>query len=379
MATLREIHVALYHVLVVFTLTFTVLLAQSSKSNPLEGMQYYELDSESGIFHTLKHDPETGMIYAGGRNFLLQLDSSLQLVNKIGNEQLAADLIGCPDCPTEISNDVKIVSINRRKKYLLSCGTANHGVCHFHSLTNISTLQEIQGETPAKYMGSKASSLIYQANDHEFLFDMVYVFQEYDHSRPDEFAPHVISLRKFTSKGSVYVLDYALMNTALHQISALNIKESLRADYYMSFVYTFKHEHYLYVLMNQQKDADNRNYIQIKIARNCYGTNNDSTFSSYAEIPLSCSYKDTLYNKVLGATVIGDTLYIIAARLQRSERLSIDQTHGTLLCFQSMTMINDYFVQGIHECIASGKHNHPLWMVGSLTSCVIDNDVSKDG
>ncbi|BFZ14638.1 hypothetical protein BsWGS_17677 [Bradybaena similaris] len=306
--------------------------------------------SSNTRLHSVVINKANGMIYVGGSNALLQLDTNLNHIETLIKGPFRyASTCGLNDsCPggTLEDNEFKILEVIQGKNYLLACGTSYQGICSFHSLSNISNYIVIGGDTKHQFVGSRKSSVV-----HYLLFekkDLLYVFQEYD-GRDFAFSPQVMSLRILATNNTESTL--MLMRNLTIQFSAVDIFGQYKKEYFMQFVHTFEYEKRLYIVMNQQKNVATSDSIRIKIGRLCLAPGQDPWLRSYVEIELECKKGDVLYNLASSASMINGTLFISASRLQGSGDKIVDQTAGSVLCAVSMDRIMTTFTEVYHYCL----------------------------
>lgn len=335
-------------------------------------MASFTVDTANSPLLAVTMYPDKNMVYVGGKNILLQLDTDLKYIQQIIKEPV----IGSSSCGpyvkcengSPVDNEFKIVEISEKKKYLLVCGTSNQGTCSFHGLDNISNSVQIKGNGVSELVGSRNSSLIYfpPSDTDEFM----YVFQEYD-GRAFHFSPHVMSLRKLVTENTEYKILYTYLDRELNQISALDILENIKDKYFMQFVYVFKYKNYLYIVMNQQKDVKTSNSIRIKLGRLCL---NETLLLSYMELDLECKDGDTMYNFAKTASLSDDILFISAVQSQ-SSRNRHDQESWSVVCGFKMELVNDIFLQGFYHCLqAHGKSDSTRvdWNNDKNKNCIPD-------
>lgn len=308
--------------------------------------------SSSTHLHSVVINKPRGLIYIGGSNALLQLDTDLNHIETLNRGPFHyASTCGLNDsCPegTLKDNEFKILELIQGKNYLLACGTSYQGICSFHSLSNISNYIIIGGDTKSQFVGSRKSSLVHYLPFGEK--DLLYVFQEYD-GRDFAFSPQVMSLRELATTSTASTMKLLVNNTIVSQFSAFDIMWKYKQEYFMQFVYTFEYEKHLYIVMNQQKDVATKDSIRIKIGRLCLAPDKDSLLRSYAEIELECKKGDTPYSFASSASMLNGTLFISASRLQDSDDKKVDQTAGSLLCAESMDMVTSAFTEVYSMCL----------------------------
>ncbi|XP_059144020.1 hepatocyte growth factor receptor-like [Physella acuta] len=308
---------------------------------------------------------KSNSVYAGGRNALFQLSTDLEKISEV-------DKSPTENCENEAGcfNDIKIVQYNERKDLLLVCGTASFGSCSLHSLKNMSVFRDVGGANTGPYVGSKKSSkVVLTTKDESSTLDLIFVFHEYD-GRDFNNSPVAVSIRKLESANADPVLNYALYDPVLHQISWLDINRTIKNNYYMSFIYTFKFEGFIYFVMNQQKSLKYENEVRVRIGRIC--SQLDIKLESYVELELSCLEGDLEFNKATDAVFFENTLYISTVRLQPSNRDDIDFSKGSAICEFPIAKINDGFRQGILLCYSGSKGSQLEWPKGEELACVQD-------
>ncbi|CAG5119894.1 unnamed protein product, partial [Candidula unifasciata] len=300
--------------------------------------------STNTTLHSVVMIRKLHMVYVGGNNALIQLDTDLRHVStlKMGPFPYSPTCGPSDTCSggTLEDNEFKILEAIQGKNYLLACGTSHQGTCTLHTFSNITNYVHVGGDTKGHFVGSRKSSIVHYLPLGQT--DCLYVFQEYD-GRDLAFSPQVMSLRVLSTENTPYTMKLLRNTTSSSEFSALDIWSDYKQKYFMQFVHSFEYNKQLYVVMNQQKNISPQDSIRIKIGRLCLGPDQDVLLQSYVELELECKKGDTLYNYASSASMMHDTLFISASRLQGSSAKEVDQAAGSfagLPTYHAYTSVN---------------------------------------
>ena len=288
---------------------------------------------------TIVRDPGKGNIYIGGRNVLLQLDPNLNIIAEV---QKGGSLE---------PNDYKVLAISESKEQLLACGTADKGVCTLHSLVNISNFVKVGGAGKGHLVGSNNTAKVLLSDS-----ELLYVFHQYD-GRNLSISPPSMSLRELIEDKGTYKMLFLKDDAPAQMYSFLDVLEKYKPTYHMSFVDSFQHNQYLYVVTNQQKSVDDPDVARPMIGRKCYAA--DVIFRTYIETEIHCKNRDEIYSKVTSVAISPDDsmLYVTAARLKHRSP-DIDKSYGSVLCKSTIRDLDDILEDTIFTCFFNSLHSN---------------------
>ncbi|XP_012278173.1 plexin-B isoform X2 [Orussus abietinus] len=330
-------------------------------------------------------DPNTGRLYTGAVNRLLQMDSNLKLEEyvstgpRLDNPQCYAT--GCPSRDTTTSwmdNVNKLLLADLEAQTLIACGSLLQGACEKYKMSNISIKPEFvprsvaaNDETsstyafigPERYNPWRKTSILYVGTT--FTNN-----GEYRHDVP------AISSRNLAT------LDFA--EFTFYRQSILYIDVKYRDHFLVKYVYGFNASEYAYFVLVQKQsylpEQEELGYIS-RFARSCIS---DSNYDSYTEVTLQCSVdvgdgKQQVYNLVQDAKLavagsdlamqlgiaVGDLVFVSV--FSPSKGITNEPLPRSALCVYSLQEIETKFNENIHMCFnGSIKYRNMGYVSGPI-------------
>ncbi|KAK6175675.1 hypothetical protein SNE40_014077 [Patella caerulea] len=330
-------------------------------------MTVTEIDGESTQLQKLIADNETGEIYVGGQNILVHLNPALEIKNQVtigptnDNKNCFPFPESCHEQRTEMANDVKILEIDHRKRKLLVCGSGQQGLCHMHSLINITNLQAMDRTTITNFVGSHSSSAAFfgLVNNNSFL----YVMQTYD-KRNLSLSPLLLSTRRIEQFNHGFNISYFVDDPELDLFSGLDVHPTLKPNFYIKAIIAFSHKGYGYFLKIQEEDG----IVVTKLGRVCL---QDENYYSYLETTLACKRKN-LFNVATAAHVTDKALYVAAGK-NLKQSYEYDPNGGSAVCLFRLSDIESHFQEVVLDCYEAGNGIEPFWIFNAKTKCKQNN------
>ncbi|ESO84296.1 hypothetical protein LOTGIDRAFT_168736, partial [Lottia gigantea] len=318
------------------------------------------------ILQKIRQYNESNDLYVGGPNKLFQLSADLEVLFEVvtgptnDNRHCLPEPDVCEDYERKpTANNISVLEIDHSKKKLLVCGTGAQGLCHMHSLVNITKKQTMVHDAITNFVGSGTSSEVFfkVSNNENFL----YVMQSYD-DRSLDYSPLFLSTRRITQlpQGRGYNITYKEYDAESEVFSGLDIDIDLKPTYYMKALLSFSYKEHGFFLMEQQKLEGNPNQFVIKLGRICF---DDPVYYSYTEIELQCNYGIPVYryNVVTTALVEGKFLYYAAGRASKDSR-DYNPDSGSALCVFNLDELNSYIEEKSILCYENGEGYRPFWI-----------------
>ncbi|XP_016844903.1 plexin-B [Nasonia vitripennis] len=343
---------------------------------------YLDYNSTSLRFNHLVIDPNTGQLFAGAVNRLLQLDSDLQVKEHVitgpkhDNPQCHATGCSSTDIETSLTDNVnKLLVADLDTRTLIVCGSLFQGACEKHRMSNISL--KLQNFTfgvaandeasstyafigPARYNAWQSSNILYVGTT--FTNNA-----EYRHDVP------AISSRNLDN------LEFA--EYTFNKQSILHIDVKYRDHFLVKYVYGFNASTYAYFVLVQKQsylpEEEELGYIS-RIARSCI---TDPNYDSYTEVTLQCNVegRNESYKLVQDAKIgtassdlasqlgISAGSSIFVATFSPSKGITNEPLPKSAICVYSLQDIENKFDENIHMCFNSSiKYRNMGYISGPI-------------
>ncbi|VDP15467.1 unnamed protein product [Soboliphyme baturini] len=327
-------------------------------------------------FRKLARDLDTGYIYVGGVNHLYQLDSGMQLLQKVRNgpetDSPYCNYDGqCILSPFHYESNTKhqrnrtvsktlmdnfnqILVVYREKRVLIACGTVLQGICSVHRLDDISKTVFTDKMVPVAANMPNATTAAFVApgpkNDSVLYVGATFTFDAYR----DHF-PAVCS-RSLSDK-NMFQLTFA---GEIVSQSAMIIRNDVISDFKVQYIGGFYHDGFAYWAAVQRKSLDTGAPYVSKLLRVC---GPDARYESYSEIPLECLSTDNSNYNLLQAFHVGRLGSRVLSTLSNGGSHGPDPSKPakeSAICVFSMNDIRSAFWYNIQRCNSGiGYRNLP--------------------
>ncbi|XP_014244949.1 plexin-B isoform X2 [Cimex lectularius] len=338
-------------------------------------------------------DPVTGRVYVGGKNRIVQLDSSLNLEECVvtGPEQdsVLCHARGCdsPNIEKVLTDNVnKILVIDPQARTLISCGSILQGACEKYKLSNISVDRQFypnsiaaNDEVSSTYAFIGPEKYNMWGNSNVLYVGTTFTNNgEYRHDVP------AISSR------DLFNLEFAELSFSKQSLLRIDVK--YRDHFLVKYVYGFNSSDYAYFVIVQKQShlpgQEELGYIT-RLARVCI---NDANYDSYTEITIQCLVGEGSdqknYNLIQDAKLssAADELAIslgidpgdpiLTASFSPSKSITNEPVSHSAVCVYSMADIEAKFNENIHLCFnGSNKYRNMPYVSG----LILDGDCPQAG
>lgn len=311
--------------------------------------------SSPTIINTVVQDPQTGRIYLGAVDAILQLNSDLKLesTSQTGPKK------DSPNCTPPITvhcteavdthNINKLLLVNSANGTLVVCGSIYRGICSLHNLSNVEHVvyfSDTKGEKTYVATPDRSVSVVgVMANfTKDKVLSVFLVGQGYGSSD----SVKLVSTRLLQTNGDMDIFEN-IVETSTVQAGPYMQR------YQHDFRYAFKHKGHIYFLFSRAADSTDNRKLSF-VARLC---DNDQNYYSYTELQLNCSM-DNVYNKVQAA-YLASPGSVLAQNLSSSGTLPEDdkvlfavfsKADGleSALCMYPLSSINRRLKEAVESC-----------------------------
>ncbi|BES90369.1 Plexin B [Nesidiocoris tenuis] len=330
----------------------------------------------------LTQDPDTGKVYVGGLNRIVQLGPDLKLEECVvtGPKEDSA-LCHARGCDAEVEKSLtdnvnKILVIDTQARTLISCGSVLQGACEKFKLSNIS-----------------APSIFYPrslaAND-EFASTYAFIGPEhYDNSRKNvlyvgtTFTNNGEYRHDVPAMSSRNLFDLKVAELSFSKQSLLRIDVKYRDHFLVKYVYGFNSSDYAYFVIVQKQShlpgQEELGYVT-RLARVCI---NDANYDSYTEITIQCAVnvgtESRNFNLIQDAKLsnVGEEVAnllgidpndpVLIASFSPSKTITNEPLQQSALCVYSVADIEAKFNENIHMCFnGSIKYRNMPYISGLI-------------
>ncbi|XP_075218769.1 plexin B isoform X1 [Lycorma delicatula] len=350
-------------------------------------------DNCSARLNHLALDHNTGKVYLGGVNRLIQLDSSLNLeecvVTGPKEDSALCHARGCdsPEIEKSSTDNVnKILVLDSDSRTIIACGSVLQGACEKYKVNNISS--------PSQFIPMSIAANDEMSSTYAFIgpedynrwgpSNVLYVgttFTNNGEFRHD--VPAIASRRLY----NLEIAEYSFSKQSL-----LRIDVKYRDHFLVKYVYGFNSSDYAYFVIVQKQShlpgQEEMGYVT-RLARVCI---NDANYDSYTEVTLQCLVKSggqtVNYNLIQDAkvTASGDDLavglgidsgdFILVGSFSPSRSITNEPLSKSAICIYSMVDIEAKFNENIHMCFnGSTKYRN----MGYVSGLILDGDCPKAG
>lgn len=374
--------------LFVLLTTFSFYMSGDCNSVPFST---FNVESGSQLYQ-VEVSRTTGHVYVGGQNTLLHLTPNLQPVNEFTmgpepdsplcppvtpvcnrNKTMTPPVDTCNHTRTMRDNNIKVLEINtqNQEEYLLVCGTIKQGLCSIHTPGDVKYCSDLEASILTNYLGTENSTVAFFSSS-ENQSGILFTAMGYD-GRLWDFFPKTISTRKITD---IHKPEITYWRNKGNTHSYLGISKVYKDLYRVRYIAGFEYGGYTYFIAVRIKDPSDRKdgleYIT-KIIQICQ---NDSSYSSYTEIPLLCNER-TDYNLAISAFVskstdddASHTLYVSFGKNSDSSSDVHDSSEGSVICAYSLQdVIIPEFMLVQTECYRHAIGYKPAWISSIGTPC----------
>lgn len=366
----------------VFTInTNNSILYQFPSSNQPTG------DCSASTIKKLTHltvDPVTGRVYVGGKNRLIQLDSSLTvqecLITGPKEDSVLCHARGC-DPSTQIEkvltdNYNKILVIDHEARTLISCGSIFQGACEKYKLNNISLDSHFYPHNIAANDESSSTYAFIGPEHYNWKHsNVLYVGTTFTNN--GEYRPDVPAI----SSRALNTLEIAEFSYSKQSLLRIDVK--YRDHFLVKYIYGFNSSDYAYFVIVQKQShlpgQEEQGYVT-RLARICI---NDANYDSYTEITIQCMVniesESITYNLLQDAKLspVGDELAsslgiqsgdsVLVATFSPSKTITNEPLPHSALCVFSMADIEAKFNENIHMCFnGSIKYRNMPYISGPI-------------
>ena len=370
------LYVALQNVPLLFIvlLQFFTLRCET-ESAPLSVSIFKDSKDLSRFFTYIVNEREN-TIYVGARQKLFKLTYNLVLLETVIYDDAVFDYVACKsgECKEECdtaNNKIKLLLLDQENNLLLTCGTLNYGLCHRHSLSNLSNIRLVDGySSSANHIVSCRGSSIGLLAPGPTGKNVFYFARTLNNNLLYE-QQQSVSTKVWNNEQTGFELIANSTGLPLDHHSFVSVAEEHLSSYKVNYVYGFSYNGFTYFVTSQRRSLSSPK-SGIRLVRVCQ---NDTAYYSYAELSLRCQSKnfpyDALLTKVgkdfLAAYDLHSTgdnffLFILAADKVRSNQVE--------LCFYDMQVIERSFHDGIFDCNNGVSTDTYLeYIIGSSRYC----------
>lgn len=341
----------------------------------------YNVSPDKGPLGRISVDQDSGYVYIGGNNVLLQLYGNLS----VKSEVVVGPVLDHPACYPEpapcdqtreiTDNKIHVLAINKEFNYILGCGTAHHGLCTVYSLSDISALNHTFNPQEA------TSNILGSVNGASYLNSYAFFGSPPSNSNYDKLlyvamgaagqpnTPAILSTRNVTRSDQSWSMNYLFDSQT--SSTFMDVHPDVRMKFRSFYIYGFEKEGFTYFISVQMNDptafdATNNKFVT-KIIRICQ---NDLHYSSYMELPLECYHGDKTYHIATSATLseygtlpLFDHLYITFGKNNALDP-SPERSEGSVMCSYEFNAILEKFDKLKQYCFTSGIGNEVAWYIG---------------
>ncbi|XP_078495964.1 hepatocyte growth factor receptor [Ciona intestinalis] len=299
------------------------------------------------------------VFYVGGVDTLYQTSQGMELESKfVYNTKSTAVHNPCngPDCQNQ-ENVIELLLVDTDNQLVVSCGTANDGMCHHHALNNILHAVAVTGTyNNSNHIVSLSGSTYGLMAPGPAGSNVFYFGRTIDDNIPYEYQQSVSS-KVWNSELNGFHLTENTTTQHSKLVSHITVHKTHARNYKIQYKYGFSYNGFTYFVTNQNKNI-NAPRLQIRLVRVCQ---RDEAFYSYSEIKLLCkgtrakskfSYvldahltkisTDWITRKRLDPNVSNHTFLFILAKDEHKQ--------ATSLCSYSMDDIELEFKKSITDC-----------------------------
>lgn len=164
---------------------------------------------------------------------------------------------------------------------LITCGTTNQGMCHFHRIGSLQ-IRYLFGspDSTSSYISSRRGTVAFFVPRFRSEPSM-FIASEYD-ERPLDFSSPVVSAKTLVLNQGKGSFKYAFLSNIT--VSSFDYPPNIKLTYRAKYLYGFVHGGYAYLVTVQPIGLRTSKY-ETRLARVCL---RDLSFSSYSEIPMFC-------------------------------------------------------------------------------------------
>jgi len=344
----------------------------------------------------------SGKVYVGGVNRLLQLDPDIRLeaILEDGPTLDSPFCKGRDDCPPGVElnmtdNVNKALLIDYNNSRLISCGSLFQGICTIRSLGNISLVEEVV-DGPIVANTAEDSTFAFIApgpQNHPGIPEtqVLYVGVSYTGNSYLRSEVPAITSRSLEPEN---LLEVA--NASISSGTQMFINSLARESYPINYVYGFSSGGFSYFLTTQKKRTSSSTFHS-RLVRVCQ---NDPDYYSYTEVPIECTGREFLrdYGRYeqfnyslakaaylgkpgldlandLGVNVTDDVLFVVMS----TPKLLIEgdeyytpiggPTAYSALCIYSLKSIETMFTSNIKRCF-DGEGTTGLEFIRPTQQCI---------
>ncbi|XP_053742394.1 hepatocyte growth factor receptor isoform X1 [Synchiropus splendidus] len=382
---------------------------KSSESSKLNKSAHYDLPTFTADFPIQNVVTLDGIIYVGAVNRIYALAADLKKVSEYHTGPLLANqtcgrTANGTDSRTSVDNhNIALVVENIYDKGLYSCGSADNGVCRRHVLDDDISSKQLDEQVycfadkvqpgdgqplDSDVVVSPSGSQVLNVESNVIQF-FVGNSEIPGHSTfpGGGTRPHTISLRKMKTSQNGF--------TFFSNLSYMDLIPSLRGNYYLKYVYSFRSGPFTYFLTVQRVSQDSQAY-HTRIVRMCAS---DLVIRRYVEMPLECISTDRrrrrttedmkVFNILQAAHVTkmgsdvelqkqlaveeGDD--VLFAAFARGKHNSPEPTANSAVCIMSLKLINKMFNLYMEKCNTvdpyhfTGSNNKACYNLSSSDDC----------
>lgn len=252
--------------------------------------------------------PATGDIYIGGKNIVLHLDSSFDLLqNKtIGpqpdNKMCAPNQMSCESKMTD--NYVEVLEFIPRRRMVLVCGSVHQGLCTFLNSYHINVEEKFYKVSFQNYIGSEKGTILIPFKTEDQSDDHYFIGRSWDGRKMEHTFPE-FSFMEIYNRSNDPLQQWEFQNTTM--FSSTGLCHQKRQNSGTRFIFGFSTNEFIFSIYNQARTASNGTLFETKISRIC---KNDKYMDSFNEVILECNQHNIATAAYYGTINETSVLYV---------------------------------------------------------------------
>ena len=328
-------------------------------------------------------DSASGQVYVGAVNWLYQLNDELGLVNSVQT----GPMYDSPFCLEPFTNEQtclyngrttvqkeltpnhnKILALDARTDYLITCGSIKQGTCQLRSISNITASQAYENGAKFYIAANDAdlSTVGFVGPGPSAGHSVLYVGSTYTGKTSGDFASTsfrglvpAVSSRSLNTVSKT--LEVAFKNAFISKGTEMKFKsDNVRVNYLINYVTGFNVDGYSYFLTTQEATyLPEANVHESKIIQICQS---DENYDSYIEIPINCVSSTETYNLVQSVTVtqpgplwaqrlaMSQSDHVMVATFAKADGTSGQPLHHSAVCVYKMSDVREAMAENLQRC-----------------------------
>lgn len=329
-------------------------------------------------------------LYAGGSNWLFQLNSSsLSVIESVRTGPIPdsplcspTDCSGVDESSIQLRNNInKVLVVDEHSNTLLVCGTVHQGACRKHRLGAIIQSDELI-PLPVAANDENSSTLAFVGPSRyngNIIQPVLYVAVTDSRLGPYRDMVPAISSRSLES-GQRYL---SIIEKSFTDTAKVDIEIHMKDYFLVNYIYGFSTPDFVYFATVQKRShlrALEEWGYHSRLARVCQS---DPTYNTYAEVTVECIDSDgEQYSLLQDATLIeaGDELaqslrvkprskLFVGTFSKAIEHTSTPDTRSAI-CIYTLQEIEQKFAQNIHMCYNGSITTRNMdYIAGNIPNC----------